>query len=122
MGVVNCHETVDRCQETPSAGAMDTGYGLACKIMHSGREFVYKILRKQLRINDRTIAAAAYNAAIKVMGPWLALKAEAFQAILDEVAQSDGRAKKVKPQELTDPRFLSDMEKSGFWDQIWGKR
>jgi hypothetical protein len=56
------------------------------------------------------------------MEPRLALKAEAFQAILDEVAQTDERAKKVKPLELTDPRFLNDMEKSGFWDQIWAKR
>ena len=96
--------------------------GEASKIMHSDREFVYKVLGKQLRINDRAIMDAAYNAEIKVMEPRLALKAEAFQAILDEVAQTDERAKKVKPQELTDPRFLNDMEKSGFWDQIWGKR
>ena len=96
--------------------------GEASKIMHSDREFVYKVLGKQLRIDDRTIIDAAYNAEIKVMEPRLALKAEAFQAILDEVAQTDERAKKVKPQELTDPRFLNDMEKSGFWDQIWGKR
>ena len=96
--------------------------GEASKIMHSDREFVYKVLGKQLRIDDRSILDAAYNAEIKVMEPRLALKAEAFQAILDEVAQTDERAKKVKPQELTDPRFLNDMEKSGFWDQIWGKR
>lgn len=32
-------------------------------------------------------------------------------------AQADEWAKKV-----TDPRFLNDMEKSGFWDQIWAKR
>ncbi|MSP39659.1 MAG: ABC transporter substrate-binding protein [Deltaproteobacteria bacterium] len=96
--------------------------GEASKILHSDREFVYRVLGKQLRINDRTILDAAYNAEIKVMEPRLALKAEAFQAILDEVAQTDERAKKVKPQELTDTRFLNDMEKSGFWDQIWAKR
>ena len=96
--------------------------GEASKIMHSDREFVYKVLGKQLRINDRAIIDAAYNAEIKVMEPRLALKAEAFQAILDEVAQSDERAKKVKPQELTDTRFLNDMEKSGFFDQIWARR
>jgi len=94
----------------------------ASKIMHSDREFVYKVLGKQLRINDRTILEAAYNAEIKVMEPRLALKAEAFQAILDEVAQSDERAKKVRPQELVDDRFLNDMEKSGFFDQLWAKK
>lgn len=94
----------------------------ASKIMHSDREFVYKVLGKQLRLNDRSILEAAYNAEIKVMEPRLALKADAFQAILDEVAQNDERAKRVKPQELAEPRFLNDMEKSGFFDQLWAKR
>jgi hypothetical protein len=44
------------------------------------------------------------------------------QAILDDVAQTDARAKKVKPQELVDNRFLEEMEKSGFFEQIWAKR
>jgi hypothetical protein len=45
-----------------------------------------------------------------------------LQAILDEVAQSDPRAKKVKPQELIDSRYLDEMEKSGFFDQVWAKK
>ena len=32
------------------------------------------------------------------------------------------RAKKVRPQELVDNRFLEDIEKSGFFDQLWAKR
>lgn len=96
--------------------------GEASKILHTDREFVYKVLGKQLRVSDRTILDSAYNAEIRVMEPRLALKAEAFQAILDEVAQTEPKAKSVKPQELTDQRFLNDMEKSGFWDQIWAKR
>jgi hypothetical protein len=38
------------------------------------------------------------------------------------VAQVDARAKKVKPQELVDSRYLDEMEKSGFFDQLWGKK
>jgi ABC-type nitrate/sulfonate/bicarbonate transport system substrate-binding protein len=94
----------------------------ASKIMHSDREFVYKVLGKQLRVTDRSILDAAYNAEIKALEPRLVVKPEAVQAILDEVAQSDARAKKVKPQELIDNRFLEEMEKSGFFDQIWAKR
>jgi hypothetical protein len=48
---------------------------------------------------------------------------EAIQAILDEVAKVDARAKKVTPQDLIDRRYLDKMEKSGFFDQLWaGKR
>jgi hypothetical protein len=42
---------------------------------------------------------------------------------LDEIAPTDSRAKAVKPQEMVDTRYLDEMEKTGFFDQIWaGKR
>jgi ABC-type nitrate/sulfonate/bicarbonate transport system substrate-binding protein len=95
----------------------------AAMILHTDREFTYKVLGKQLRLTDRKILAAAYNAEIKALEPRLAFKPEALQAILDEVAEIDSRAKKIKPQDLVDTRFLDEMEKSGFFDQLWsGKR
>ena len=93
----------------------------ASKIMHTNREFVYKVLGKYLRVSDRNILDGAYNAEIKALEPRLAVKPEAVQAILDEVAQNDPRAKKVKPQELIDNRFLEEMDKSGFFVQLWAK-
>ena len=35
------------------------------KIMHTDREFVYKVLGKYLRITDRSVLDSAYNAEIK---------------------------------------------------------
>ena len=92
------------------------------KLMHTDREFVYKVLGKYLRITDRNVLDSAYNAEIKALEPRLAIKTEALQAILDEVAQTDPRAKKVKPQELVDYRYLEELDKSGFMDQLWGKK
>ncbi len=43
---------------------------------------------------------------------------EALQAILDDVAQVDPRAKGVKPQDLMDLRYLDEMEKTGFFDKL----
>jgi len=92
------------------------------KLMHTDREFVYKVLGKYLRITDRSVLDSAYNAEIKVLEPRLIVKNEALQAILDEVAATDPRAKKVKPQEFLDSRYLDEMEKSGFFDQLWAKK
>jgi NitT/TauT family transport system substrate-binding protein len=92
------------------------------RIMHTDKEFVYKVLGKYLRITDRNVLDSAYNAEIKVLEPRLVIKNEALQAILDEVAQTDPRAKKVRPQELIDSRYLDEMEKSGFFDQLWAKK
>jgi len=94
----------------------------AAKILHTDKEFVYKVLGKYLRLTDRTILDSAYNAESKALEPRLVLKSEALQAILDEVAQVDPRAKKVKPQELMDMRYVEEMEKSGFLDKLWAKK
>jgi len=49
------------------------------------------------------------------------IKAEALQAILDEVSQLDPRAKKMKSQDLVDSRYLDEMQKGGFY-QLWGSK
>lgn len=94
----------------------------AAKILHTDREFTYKVLGKQLRVQDRKILDAAYNDEIKVLEPKVDLKMQALQATLDDVAQIDPRAKKVKPRELVDLRYLDDMEKTGIFDKLWGTK
>jgi ABC-type nitrate/sulfonate/bicarbonate transport system substrate-binding protein len=94
----------------------------AAKILHTDREFTYKVLGKYLRVTDRSILDSAYNAEIKALEPRLVLKTEALHAILEEVAQIDPRAKKVKAQELVDLRYLDEMEKSGFFNQLWAAK
>jgi len=92
----------------------------AAKIMHTDKEYVYKVLGKYLRIDDRSLLEASYNVEIKALEPRLAMKPEGFQSALDEIAPTDPRAKTVKPQEMIDTRYLDEMEKSGFFEQLWG--
>jgi len=92
----------------------------AAKIMHTDKEFIYKIMEKYLRVDDRKLLEASYNVEIKALEPRLAMKLEGFQSTLDEVVPTDPRAKTIKPQEMIDTRYLDEMEKSGFFEQIWG--
>jgi len=94
----------------------------ASKIVHTDREFYYKVLGKYLRIQDRSVLDSAYNAEIKALEPRLTIKLESLQAILDELGATDARAKTVKPADLVDSRYLDEMNKSGFMDQLWGKK
>ncbi len=94
----------------------------ASKIVHTDREFYYKVLGKYLRIQDRSVLDSAYNAEIKALEPRLTIKLESLQAILDELTPTDARAKNVKPQEMVDNRYLDEMNKSGFMDQLWSKK
>jgi NitT/TauT family transport system substrate-binding protein len=91
----------------------------ALKIMFLDKELTYRVLAKQLRMSDRKLLDAAYDEEIKVMEPRLQFKTEALQAILDETAKVDPRAKKIKPQDLIDRRYLDGLEKSGFFDKLW---
>jgi ABC-type nitrate/sulfonate/bicarbonate transport system substrate-binding protein len=93
----------------------------AGKIIHTDKEFVYKVMGKYLRLSDRKILDAAYNGEVKVLETKLQMNDDGFQSILDEVSRVDSRAKKIKVQDLVDRRFLDEMEKSGFFDKLWGK-
>jgi len=94
----------------------------AIKIIFADKELTYKVLGKQLRISDRKVLDAAYDEEIKVMEPRLEFKTEAFQSILDETAKVDPRAKKIKPQDLIDRRYVDGLEKSGFFDKLWARK
>ena len=104
----------------PVIGRFMRAMAEAAKIMHTDKDLTFKILGKYLRIDDRTLLDASYNVEIKALEPRLALKHEGIQSTLDEIAPTEPRAKTVKPQEMIDTRYLDEMEKSGFFDQIWG--
>ena len=92
----------------------------AAKVLHTDKEVVIKVLSKYLRIEDRKVLDQAYNAEIKALEPRMELKVEAVQAILDDISPADPRAKKFKPQDFYDRRYLAELEKSGFFDKLWG--
>jgi ABC-type nitrate/sulfonate/bicarbonate transport system substrate-binding protein len=94
----------------------------AVKIMFLDKELTYKVLAKQLRINERKVLDAAYDEEIKVMERRLEFKTEALQAILDETAKVDARAKKIRPQDLIDRGYLDALEKTGFFEKLWAEK
>ncbi|MEK7333706.1 MAG: ABC transporter substrate-binding protein [Candidatus Binatota bacterium] len=110
-------------KRTQVAGQFMRAMAEAAKIIHTDKEFTYKVLGKYLRVTDRKVLDASYNTEIKAVEPRLEIRPEGIQGILDEVAKVDPRARKVKPEELIDRRFLEEMDKSGFFDRLWeGKR
>jgi ABC-type nitrate/sulfonate/bicarbonate transport system substrate-binding protein len=93
----------------------------AAKLIHTDRELTYRVLAKELRLDDRKVLEAAYNSEIKALEQRFEIKRDGLEAVLEEVAQTDPKAKSVKPQDLVDRRFVDEMERSGFFDKLWGK-
>jgi NitT/TauT family transport system substrate-binding protein len=107
----------------PVIGRFMRAMAESAKIMHTDKEYTYKVLGKYLRVDDRKLLEASYNVEIKALEPRLAIKLEGLRSTLEEIAPVDPRAKMVRPQEMVDMRYLDEMEKSGFMDQVWaGKR
>jgi NitT/TauT family transport system substrate-binding protein len=94
----------------------------AMKIMHRDKEFALKVLEKYLRFENKKVLVASYEAEIGSLDPRVAIQTEALQAILDEIALTDARAQKVRPRDLIDPRYLDEMEKTGFFDKLWSEK
>ena len=94
----------------------------SAKIAHTDRDFASKVLGKYLRIQNRQILEASYNSEIKALEPRLAIRLDGLKANLDEIAPTDPRAKSVKAEEMVDTRYLDEMTKTGFFDQLWAKR
>jgi NitT/TauT family transport system substrate-binding protein len=107
----------------PVIGRFMQAMAEAAKIMHTDKEYIYKVLGKYLRIDDRKLLEASYSVEIKALEPRLAIRPEGLQSTLDEIAPTEPRAKNVKPLEMVDTRYLDEMEKSGFFDRLWaGKK
>ena len=94
----------------------------AAKILHTDRQLTDRVLGKRLGITDRKILDAGRNTEIKIMEQRLDISPEGIQAVLEEIANIDPRAKKINPQDLTDRRFLDEMEKSGFFARLWSEK
>lgn len=106
----------------PVIGRFMRAMAEAARIMHTDREYMYKVMAKYLRVDDRKLLEASYNVESKSLEPRLEIKLEGIQSTLDEIAPVDPRAKTVKPQEMVDMRYLDEMNKSGFMDQLWGEK
>ena len=96
--------------------------GEASKILHTDREFSYKVFEKLFRVSDRKLVEHAYNAEIKVMERRFDISTKAIQAVLDDAAKTDPKAAKVNVADMVDRRYLDEMDKSGFFSRVWSEK
>lgn len=100
----------------PVIGRFMRAMAEASRIIHTDRNFVYKVLGKYLRITDTKVLDAAYQSEIPALERRLEISEAALQASLDEIAPIDPRAKAIKPAEMIDRRYLVELQKSGLFD------
>jgi NitT/TauT family transport system substrate-binding protein len=83
------------------------------------REFSIQIMKKYLRVDEKELlddAYAFYSERLQKI-PYPTLKGIKF--ILDGMAESQPRAKKVMPESFVDLSLLQEIDQSGFFKQLW---
>lgn len=86
------------------------------------KEASIQSISKFTKLTDRVALEEAYNTyAIKYMArvPYPSLKG--VETILDDLAKTNPKAKGADPRRFVEPRFLKEMEDSGFVAQLYKK-
>jgi NitT/TauT family transport system substrate-binding protein len=83
------------------------------------RDFSIRVMKKYLRVDDKEMlddTYGFYSARVQKI-PYPTLKGIKF--ILDSIAESQPRARKVTPENFVDLSLLQEIEQSGFFKQLW---
>ena len=81
-----------------------------------------KMIAKMMKTDDAEALEEAYDAyAVRFMArvPYPTLKG--IEAILDDLTKSNPKAKGADPKRFIEPRFLKELEDSGFVAKLYGK-
>ena len=93
------------------------------KIYKTDREFSIRALEQFTRNTDaRTLAALWDENGNKVIQKVPLPSPEGLQFVMDEVAMRKPEAKRLRPADLIDARFIKELEESGFVKALYGEK
>lgn len=84
------------------------------------RAFGIEVLKKYLRNNDQALLNDLYEMYILQNIPRIPRPSpEAVKTVLDQMAETDPRVTKLRPDQFIDARFFQELEKEGFLQRLW---
>jgi ABC-type nitrate/sulfonate/bicarbonate transport system substrate-binding protein len=93
------------------------------KIYKTDREFSIRALEQFTRNTDARMLAALWDEyGNKVIQKVPLPSAEGLQFVMDEVATRKPEAKRLRPADLIDARFVKELEESGFVKALYGEK
>jgi hypothetical protein len=95
------------------------GYAAAIHYFISKRSESLAILKKYFPGTQGISVDAMYDAYSSQLRPLPELNNESLQAIIDVSAAADQRAGKLKPADITEPRFFDELKNSKFLKDLY---
>lgn len=88
------------------------------------KETAMRVLVKYLGTQDKQILERTYEdiASDQKLPPKQYPTLEGLKTIIDPLAETDAKARSVKPEDFVDPTFVKELDQSGFTDSLYKKR
>ena len=86
----------------------------------TNRDFGVQVLKKYLRNDDTAMVNDLCDIYVQQNIPRVPRPApEAMKTVINQVAETDPRAKNLRPEQLIDARFFQELDKEGFTQKLW---
>ena len=93
----------------------------AIKILKTEREYSIKALGQFTRVQNLKAVQEGYDYFVKQLEPVPYPSVIAMQAVVDQIAETNPKAKSVDAKSYVNDRYLKRLEEEGFVKKIWGK-
>ena len=93
----------------------------AIKILKTERDYSIKALAQFTRVSNLKSVAEGYDYFVKQLEPVPYPSVTAMQAVIDQIAESNPKAKGIDAKNYINDRYLKRLDGEGFTKKIWGK-
>ena len=93
----------------------------AIKILKTEREYSIKALAQFTRVQNLKAVQEGYDYFVKQLEPVPYPSVIAMQAVVDQIAETNPKARSVDAKNYVNDRYLKRLEEEGFVKKIWGK-
>jgi NitT/TauT family transport system substrate-binding protein len=93
----------------------------AIKVLKTEREYSIKALAQFTRVQNLKAVQEGYDYFIKQLEPVPYPSVAAMQAVVDQIAESNAKARGIDAKSYVSDRYLKRLEEEGFVKKIWRK-
>ncbi len=118
-GLLGSRRFLDR-QETKVMNFL-RGYLEAIKVLKTERDYSIKALAQFTRVQNLKAVQEGYDYFVKQLEAVPYPSAIAMQAVVDQIAETNPKARGVDAKSYVTDKYLKRLEEEGFVKRIWGK-
>ena len=97
------------------------GYSEGVQLLKANKALGIRAIQKYARINDADILEATYGEARSYIEAVPYASKKGLETIISELASTEVKGKSAKPDDFLDTRFVSQLEKEGFYKSASSK-